>query len=191
MHSAGEASPRIRARLSPSSSGCWPTPFACKFDVCSAERRDMRLPGASPSLSPVPLVSVSVSRLQVALLAHAHGEEANVRSTHLRGLVSLATHIHASASALLLCCALHKRKHKLPALLLHRMFFSSFNLKLAEVAPNGWVGMQGRRSLPLPKAAGSPFLSSFSAPATPAKIEGSLAAPHRAQQPESYSTSLM
>ena len=52
-------------------------------------------------------------------------------------------------------------------------------------------GMQKHSSLPLPKAAESLFLSSFSEPATPAKIEGSLAARDRAQQPESYSTSLM
>lgn len=68
---------------------------------------------------------------------------------------------------------------------------SSFHLQLTEVAADGWVGMQKHSSLPLPKAAGSPFVSSFSEPATPAKIEGSLAARHRAQQPESYSTSLM
>ena len=69
--------------------------------------------------------------------------------------------------------------------------FSSFHSKLSELAADGWLGIQKHSSLPLPKAAGSPFLSSFSEPATPAKIEGSLAARHRAQQPESYSTSLM
>ena len=64
IHGAGEASPRIGTRLSPSSSGCWRSPFAGEADVRSAQSR--RPPEVSHSLSPVALVNT----LDLALELH-------------------------------------------------------------------------------------------------------------------------
>ena len=69
LHDAGEASPRISAGLSPSSSNCWQSPFAGKADVCSMQSR--RLPEVSHSLSPVTLVSTLQCCLSIAPLAQA------------------------------------------------------------------------------------------------------------------------